>query len=489
MSPYQKFIDAISNLPIALQPVYEGDPNQSIILYKGSLELHQTFLIDQNETKEHMETGCGRIEIAWFPLPYIKFEFSNNNQAFWLSFDKPIILKLPELNISVPIRFSECHQGGRAGNKVSGRITEPIDKGLGQNLSYVKFHVVNFSDFIGSPTQNSETQNGWRNNRVDIELVEENWKLTLDKSESISKHFKELRANGGFAITHIGKMERFNGEVFSHSEFKEVLNIFQNFLSFARGFRVPVILLSGYNVDGNEIWEYWSLSKGDPWKGVKSLCRESNASPQFIADVFPGFLHCWQDKKWKKSVEFILHCYLEADIGAGGAEGAIILSQTALELIAYIQCQQSGNAAQKIRKLLSEFGIPINVPPENTQEPSPSGETLSSFAQTLAILQPQSPACLENLRQCIEQKNSQAQQANQRWEDGPQALTGIRNDIAHAEKRLDFLDETQTTYVRWDASDLGLWYLDVVLLNLFGYQGQYINRLTGKPEDLPRITA
>lgn len=252
--------------------------------------------------------------------------------------------------------------------------------------------------------------------------------------------------------------------------------------------------MTGYDAHDQKIWEYWDSSNGDSWQGVSSLFPESGENGQFLADVFPGFLRWWQDENWKKSVKLILHCYLEANIGSGGAEGAIILEQTALELIAYIlfveveQVGLNGRAAEKIKSLLTKFGISKDVPPESTQNLPSSEEPLSAFARALEVLKPRfpTPLVLENLRQVMERKNSKATQENQKWEDGPRALTGIRNDIAHAKKDLDFLDETETARARWDASDLGLWYLDVVLLNLFGYQGNYINRLNGNIKLVPR---
>lgn len=476
MGAYQKAVAAMSNLPVALKPVYEGDPNKPIVLYEGLLELQQTFTIDR-EIKEHVETGSGHVMFTWFPLPCIKFEFANNHREFWLDLNQPIYLRLSELNVSVPIRFSNCNSGVTAGNKVLGRIKEPIVQGSGQELASVMFHVANLSDSIGD--------------RISFETIEKNWKLTLDKSQSISEHLKELKANGGFAITHVGKLERLNSEVFSHIEAKEILDIFQNFLSFVRGFRVPIVLLAGYDTHGEKIWEYWDLSRGDSWQGVSSLFPELNAEGQFLADVFPGFIRWWQDETWKKSVGLILHCYLEANISAGGAEGAIILEQTALELIAYILGNSEKTAAEKIRKILTQFCISKNVPPGNDIKKSPSDDNSSSFTQNLQALEqysfPLSIPILENLRQVIEEKNSRAEQENQKWEDGPRALTGIRNDIAHAKKDLDFLDEAQTSKARWDASNLGLWYLDVVLLNLCAYEGDYINRLNGHTEPVPRI--
>jgi hypothetical protein len=485
MDAYQKVVADMSNLPIALRPVYIGDPNKPIVLCEGSLELQQTFTIDQ-EIKEHIETGKGHVVFTWFPLPCIKFEFANNHQEFFLDLNQSIYLRISELKVLVSIRLSNFYSGGKTGNNVSGRITEPIVQGSGQDVSYVIFHVVNFQSYDGSWVNAEGTPNKFMG-RVNFEITESNWKLTLDKLENISEKIKVLKADGGFSITHIGKLERLDGTVFSGDEAREFISVLQNFLSFARGLKVPIILLSGYDAHSEKIWEYWDLSYGDSWQGVSSLLPELNGEGQFLADVFPGFLRWWQDENWKKSVKLILHCYLEANIGSGGAEGSIILEQTALELIAYILGNSTGRAADKIRKILTKFGVSINLPPGNDIKRSPSDE--NSYTQALQALEkyssPPSIPILENLRYAMEAKNSRAEKEDQKWEDAPRALTEIRNDIVHAKKDLNFLDETQTSKARRDASDLGLWYLDVVLLNLFGYKGNYINRLNGNTEPLP----
>lgn len=96
-----------------------------------------------------------------------------------------------------------------------------------------------------------------------------------------------LKTQGGFAITHVGKLKCSDGEAFSKEEAKEFLDIFSNFLSFARGFRVPVCLLVGYDANNNKTWEYWEPLRGDSWGGVNSWFPEQDAG---ILAVFPGFL-------------------------------------------------------------------------------------------------------------------------------------------------------------------------------------------------------
>lgn len=63
------------------------------------------------------------------------------------------------------------------------------------------------------------------------------------------------------------------------------------------------------------------------------------------------------------------------------------------------------------------------------------------------------------------------------WQDGPHATTGIRNAIVHAspKKRARILGHGSDA--RMEAWSLGQWYLELILLRLFDYNGAYSNRL------------
>ena len=56
--------------------------------------------------------------------------------------------------------------------------------------------------------------------------------------------------------------------------------------------------------------------------------------------------------------------------------------------------------------------------------------------------------------------------------DGPEVLAKIRNDLVHAEMRTNVCLDAYL-----EARDLGQWYVELLLLTLFGYKGQYANRL------------
>lgn len=60
--------------------------------------------------------------------------------------------------------------------------------------------------------------------------------------------------------------------------------------------------------------------------------------------------------------------------------------------------------------------------------------------------------------------------------DGPQALTTIRNLVVHPKKaKRERLGELSKMAL-YQALDLGLYYLELILLRLLGYTGAYYNR-------------
>ena len=61
--------------------------------------------------------------------------------------------------------------------------------------------------------------------------------------------------------------------------------------------------------------------------------------------------------------------------------------------------------------------------------------------------------------------------------DGPEILSVIRNDLVHAKMRTNV---SLDAYL--EARELGHWYVELLLLRLFGYEGRYANRLACKYE-------
>ncbi len=145
----------------------------------------------------------------------------------------------------------------------------------------------------------------------------------------------------------------------------------------------------------------------------------------------------------KRLMEF---AWLGTSIGVGPDTG-LILSQTALELLAWTYCvqdqkmvspeafkQRSGlKASDKFRLLMSSLDIPKEVP-----------RVLSALHGN----------------------------PGKKWIDGLHAITDIRNSLVHPDSNSIISGNSY-----YEACQLSLWYLDLVLLHLCGHNGNYANRL------------
>lgn len=207
------------------------------------------------------------------------------------------------------------------------------------------------------------------------------------------------------------------------------------------------------------MFEEWGLriTADGPWRGGISWFDSLHS--ELLPQVFPGFVTLWMNKLWQKPLSDALYWYLGAcDRRVGiGVDTGLILSQTALELLAWTYCvrdrkmisaagfQRRLSAADKLRLLASSLNIPLEIP-----------SNLSALHG----------------------------RPGKKWLDGMDAITGIRNSLIHPSAHEQVLDFTY-----FEAWKLSLWYIDLVLLRLCGHTGKYANRLnqrwTGQVESVP----
>ena len=65
----------------------------------------------------------------------------------------------------------------------------------------------------------------------------------------------KLDEQGGYAITHVGRITRLDGKSFKADKTNEILENLFYFLSFARGFWAPPIFPIGLDSQKNKSWE------------------------------------------------------------------------------------------------------------------------------------------------------------------------------------------------------------------------------------------
>lgn len=432
--------------PPAIIPIYlTGEPNQPIQLYQGSLQITQEGTVYE---------GYGTVSFEWLPSPDVKFLFStsNNESLLQLELGKGN-LNLSEIQTSAEVWISSIlpidfeHQGG----DISGNLNKPVILRSGHNLSHILFHLTNFHEFSGMAI--STLRGMWRGRLIlEAEIEAESWYISIDSQENLGDIIKSLESKGGYAITHVGTLERSDKKPFTTEKADYVLEALHWFLSFSGGFRTSPILLVGYDNSGEKVWEKCTSYTTSPWRSVHSWFADLQESCS-LSKLFPGFLNRWRSTTCNQPIRFAIHWYLASIAQAGDVQGSIVLMQAAFEILAWtliveekaIISQQGFEklaAADQLRLLLSHCGVPLKVPDSLTELLKASKEL--------------------------------------NWVDGAQALTEIRNAIVHPnpKKRQKYLNRPFPEQI--DAYKLGLWYLELILLNLFEYKGDYFNRIVNK---------
>jgi hypothetical protein len=153
-----------------------------------------------------------------------------------------------------------------------------------------------------------------------------------------------------------------------------------------------------------------------------------------------------------------LHWYQKSNTRAGGMEGAIILSLTALDLLGgLVVVEREGamndrmydklSAKDKLSALLGVLKVPSAIPVKLTD--------LAAFA------------------------------AANSWTIASEALAEIRHGYVHSNKKLRQVVLSAPNLAVFQAWQLSLWYQEPALLYLLGHKGEYRNRLT--PESLGEV--
>ena len=327
----------------------------------------------------------------------------------------------------------------------NGSVTpmQPVDE-----LTEVQFGLLNFPAFLGEEYQPPKTieefKRGYQR-RDFVKLEASPWVIEVKSFKNTRETLKRLRADGGYGLTHEGSIRRSDWKSFSVNQVPPLMELLRLFLSFARGANCGLTLVVGMNGKRQRVWETWSASRPSPWSGGRSWF--DHAHGMTLAELFPGFYRRLWKAPGHHPLTMALHWYLLSN-ETRGLEGSIVLTQAALERLSQeLVGAQGKKKGAWIADALKEAGIPPEIPSE--------------------------------LKELKELANSMALQ------HGPHTLVKMRNYLIHSEMK----SETPTGDIYFQARELGLWYAELMLLNRFGYAGQYGNRLAqewqGQVERVP----
>lgn len=288
-------------------------------------------------------------------------------------------------------------------------------------------------------------------------LEDEHWRVEIQglPQGATDMAWKRIDAEGGCYATHVAKLERKNAALFSGDAFEVQREMLASFLSFVRGRDYRLTCSIGMDAQGNTTWQ-----------GLDHPSIDCNVQSWFSAehgkqaeDLFPLFSKRWnQSEAWKDCLQTAIYWYTQATTDGRllGIGAAIILIQSALERLAYHflveDCKMiSGKgfddlrASDRIRMLFSVCGIPAEL-----------SDATPNILQT-----------------------NDGFKKGAKWIDAPHAITDIRNSLVHPIEKKKVFD------CHFDAWLMGLWYLELCILALCGYEGSYEDRMTGSVRSIP----
>jgi hypothetical protein len=236
--------------------------------------------------------------------------------------------------------------------------------------------------------------------------------------------------------------------------------LWQAFSFLRAGWTCPMLVV-GFTEKGERAWESWAAgrtSSGKPVMGALDLAHAST-----VQEALTAFSLRWQEPEWKSALSWALMLYVEAHNGTPGIEVSTVLAQSAMELLASFWIRRHRtrlvrgksspkSSADKIALVIRDCGVEDSIPPR--------------LPELLRIAKKEG------------------------WKNGPSAIAEPRNYLVHGNhQNTEILDRTSTD-ARGDAWLLSLWYLDLMLLRVLGYNGAYSNRLrtdriTGTVDPVP----
>jgi hypothetical protein len=332
----------------------------TLALYEGPLEL------TRDEQTESLE-GEIRLSLA----PFLSFTFTLTGRV-------GVLISPRSTPQRVSIKFPEG-EGGGGGNIWSSHVDgEPPDiqrlnghldgaflKGQKCETRELRFLVPNFTDFCGSPIPGRDDQPA---SRLLVESSE--FEIVIDEVSELPTVLGRLAAEGGYAITHQGRIRRRDFGPITFDDAMQLTETLTWWLSLLRGERTGPLLVSGVHGDVVD-WELWRSPGVHSWTGPKSwLPDDLDAAVTKSLGVMFDRLDVLEKAKTSEPVHRLIDWYAQSQHGEH--TGAIIVTtQAGLELAAWLSLvldkgkddyDKREDAWVRIKAALDEAGISHEIP-------------------------------------------------------------------------------------------------------------------------------
>ncbi|RDY28386.1 hypothetical protein CHL78_005655 [Romboutsia weinsteinii] len=327
-------------------------------------------------------------------------------------------------------------------SSIEGYINDNHVKSKNTCVEYLDFHIINLDKLPGKLIKQEDKLFA---GRLEFELND--FIITIDKRYDYRKELsEELRSISGTIITHIGRIQRKDKRPFKTNNINKYLDRISSSLSFMCGRYVDICLAKGYINDTN-VYRLWRENVITPFKFVPTWC-DTLSNYHNIEKYLSLMCKKLEDAYYGEAIKHVIDWYIES-LGNATIENNIISIQIALETLSYVVLVEQhkilndeefdvNNSSKNIRMLLDICNIPYGK------------DELNIFDESI----------------------------KSRFIDGVDITVYFRNKIVHPSRKgyraiLELED-------MWNIIQIGTKYIELVILSIIGYKGEYSNRLKNR---------
>lgn len=430
-------------------------------------------------------SGIGEVNLQLSPDPHMEWSFRHGGvsvDGHPAPIDKwPVMIPPSSFSGEFATRAGP---GGPpdipAGRVVSGgrsRVMTTIEFGDRTSpLDEIRFYFVNFQVWF---LTEHVRRNGATDQLAGMRLCANEWRVEIERRTDFSGVQVHIEGRRGYGITHHCRLWRAGADgspdSFSFDEAEPVLELVALFASFVRGGMVGLALPVGYTKDESS-FERWCVSAVDPGRypdphrpwplpGWYPLYRPRGYEDPHPATWLPSlfetlamkFLHPDTDTRrfWQGVFRELVYTYADAE--RSDKERAIVPACTALETLGWSIL------------VVQEKWLTGDRHPDRGR----GGYERLTAADRLRLLlrwagvTPEIPAHLSKLQAKAADNNGKM--------DGSDLITWTRNRVVHPDKHDQLPDGLAP-----ESWMLAMWYAELIILKLLGYDGYFRNRLNGE---------
>ena len=306
------------------------------------------------------------------------------------------------------------------------------------DVDYLQFDILNMDKLPGKLVRHGDLVYAAR-----LEFDVNEYTIVIDKSYKYNKEMhNNLVSKTGNIITHTGRIYKKDASKVKTKRVRYILNNLSTALSFLCGRYINILNAFGYNGDKNAYRE-WCRNYSSDYRFVFNW-TSTISNYHNIEKYLSLMCKRLEDTYYSSAIDNTVDWYLEA-LNGNNIDNNIISIQTALEMLSYV-------VLVEMKEVFNTFEYDRNPAKHNIRKLLKE----CSLDTSIARIDQFQPDLVDDFK------------------DGVDLITYYRNTVVHPSKskqnnKLEFED-------MWNITLLGINYIELVILYLINYRGEYTDR-------------